>query len=366
MALRFRASEKMYTLRDLYKMKEIFDMDWEIQRDLVWNNEKKSLLIHSFLYGYYVPNLICMEEDEGNLLVMDGKQRLSTIFDYLNDGFGLVNETPDLDGVKIAGLFFSQLPEEIQNELLSATITIVEYKKMSIEERDDFFYRLNNGVSLNRTEKVRSIVGGKILNFVKEIKQSPFFEKKASITKGDKKRFRDENVIMQTILLAMNNFQPIELSGDNIENTFGKIDDIPNEVKELIRSTTNYLDEAFPVNDSELKYQDKILKKSDIPMIYAMAVKAQEMNIEPLKFSGWYQAFYKNQKSGSIYKNTKGSGTVKKDNVQKRLIAIQKDFDKNILNAPEFVMPEIKQTTGRRGRPRKNTEQVTEPIQETA
>jgi hypothetical protein len=349
-----QTSEKMVTLRNLHKDRDLYDMDWEVQRDLAWNDERKSLLIHSFLYGYYVPNLIVMDnaEDE-TMLVMDGKQRMTTIFSFLDEGFALHKDTPPIHGIEIAGCHFSTLPEELREDLLAATITIVEYKPMEEKERDDFFFRLNNGVQLTRTQKIKSVAGSTILRFLKEIKNTHFFEESTGVAKSSK-----DNVIMQIATLAINDFNPVAFSGDFLEDTFESIDTIPENVQDIMIKTTEYLGEAFPVQDKTL------LKKVDVPIVFAMAVKAQEMNIEPRKFSGWFQDFMKRQKPGNAYMDLRRHGSAKKENVQKRLAYADKDFEKNIQDAPGYVIPEVKQSQGRRGRPSKNKSEITEQTNE--
>jgi hypothetical protein len=59
-----------------------FNFDLALQRGLVWDDKKKSILIHSILIGYpipalYVQKVVINETDVYN--VLDGKQRLNAI-----------------------------------------------------------------------------------------------------------------------------------------------------------------------------------------------------------------------------------------------------------------------------------------------
>jgi hypothetical protein len=322
-------SESTVTLRQLYKNRDMYDYNWEIQRNEVWTPEKKSLLIHSFLYGYYVPNIIVMEEfDEDNerkYFVMDGKQRLSTIFGFFDEKFKLSDETPDIKGYKIAGMFFSDLPKELQDDFSDATITVVEYKRMSDDERDDFFFRLNNGMPLTKMEVARSLAGSKVLHFIKELKNEPFFAKAANIDDNARERFIDEELILQIMMLIENNCEPLELNRNEVmEYAERKREEgISNELSETMQITTEYLNEAFPV----IKEKEKELKKSSIPMVFVAAIKAMQMGIEPLKFGGWVQSFFKRQPAGSEYRKAARSGSAKKENVACRLEIMLKDFE---------------------------------------
>lgn len=84
-----------------------------LQRDYVWNDEQKGELIVSILLGRSVPdlsllNIIDSENKHDEIIqVIDGKQRLKTMLDFLNDKFK----------VELFGnlYLFSELPEDYRN-----------------------------------------------------------------------------------------------------------------------------------------------------------------------------------------------------------------------------------------------------------
>lgn len=65
-----------------------------LQRGLVWSDLQKSELILSILKGIKIPviSVVQFEDDAGikTLRVIDGKQRLTTIIDYINGKFPIV------------------------------------------------------------------------------------------------------------------------------------------------------------------------------------------------------------------------------------------------------------------------------------
>jgi uncharacterized protein with ParB-like and HNH nuclease domain len=70
--------------------------DKNLQREFVWTLEQKRELIWSVLIGRHIPHFALINsidkknEKEDLWLVIDGKQRLSTIFDFVNDKFSLL------------------------------------------------------------------------------------------------------------------------------------------------------------------------------------------------------------------------------------------------------------------------------------
>ena len=69
----------------LYYNKDKINLRPHYQRNQVWNIDKKQLLIDSMIHGYDLPKFYFNElVDDPNFenAVIDGQQRLSTIFDY--------------------------------------------------------------------------------------------------------------------------------------------------------------------------------------------------------------------------------------------------------------------------------------------
>lgn len=71
-------------LLNLYKEKEL-DIHPEFQRVFRWGPEQKSRLIESILLGIPLPSIYVSTNDNGVWEVIDGVQRLSTIFEFLGD-----------------------------------------------------------------------------------------------------------------------------------------------------------------------------------------------------------------------------------------------------------------------------------------
>ena len=67
------------------------DLTPAFQRNLVWDPFKKSRLIESILLRIPLPMFYFAEELEGNLTVIDGLQRISTIKEFINNKFPLRN-----------------------------------------------------------------------------------------------------------------------------------------------------------------------------------------------------------------------------------------------------------------------------------
>ena len=137
--------------------------DNAVQRNLVWDVEKKSLLIHSMIYGYAIPAMYFTRDENGVYDSLDGKQRSNAISEFLHDEFALSADTPSVMNENgcvedISGMYFSQLPEWVQDKIKDYNLTIYYYADMTEQEIREFFRRLNNGKPLSAIELTRANV----------------------------------------------------------------------------------------------------------------------------------------------------------------------------------------------------------------
>ena len=165
----------METLKSNLYVKNIVDdyktgdicYDELYQRDVgQWTKEQNSLLIDSIIKRYSIPALWFERTIKFNYNVIDGRQRINAIVTYINDGFKLdkdldpvtfMDDNEDGDEVKIveeiAGKKFSQLSKELQHRILKYPMDIILMLDYSEDEKEEQFYRLNNGSLFTKQQK---------------------------------------------------------------------------------------------------------------------------------------------------------------------------------------------------------------------
>lgn len=174
------------------------NFDNAIQRSLVWDLEKKSLLIHTMVYGYPIPAFYFTKDDEKIYDSLDGKQRSNTIHSFINDGFALMDNTPivydeDDNPLDISGKKYSELPEWVQDRIKDFNLTIYYFEDMVEEEIKELFRRLNNGKPLSAIELTR--VHAPCLKDFQELAKHTAIQ--SIVSKKGKERFTDETIAMQ-------------------------------------------------------------------------------------------------------------------------------------------------------------------------
>lgn len=306
------------TVKSLARNPESVNSNLVIQRNLKWTQEQKSSLIESILLGYPIPAIYTMRSEDRQLWLLDGKQRIDgTLIRFVLDEWVLTGLEP-VYGVDINGLKHSQLPVEFQELIEDQNLTFYQFEKLTIAQRDSLFKRLNSGTPLSKIELIRSILGSELLDYLNTILDTPFMQKTA-ITDSMKKGFKDQELVLQVIGLLTDRTK--DVTGKSIEELAIdlRVNGLTETEKELIHNTFSYLSRGF--KDIEEKVAKKVLKKADV---VAIAMCAKHCDSNPEVFANLIIPFITTQKSGSVYSNTKGSGSASAEKVQQRIEILKK------------------------------------------
>lgn len=142
-------SESIQTILQKLNNGRVFIPDY--QRDSEqWDPRKKSLFIESLLNNLTIPAFFFSEEEKLKNEVVDGQQRLQTIWDFSEDRF-TINNDQSIDYITpqsalYAGKKFSELGEDLKNIFLDYPLTIIFLpKSMPLQTKLEIFRRINEG-----------------------------------------------------------------------------------------------------------------------------------------------------------------------------------------------------------------------------
>ena len=195
------------TLIDIKSMydREKLKLNPEWQRDYVWNNRKASLLIESLLVNIPVPPVyiaesIIMQDGSADEMivydVVDGKQRITSILNFMNDKFRLsgLGIQKGLNGKK-----YSELSPKIKDTLDEAVLRVIRinYDTDSLT-KFDLFYRINTGSAKLSKQEVRNAmyIDKKIQAQVRAIINSEYYE---GFEFAKSKRKKDQETILRCL-----------------------------------------------------------------------------------------------------------------------------------------------------------------------
>lgn len=149
-----------------------FILDPDFQRDFVWDKSKQSRLIESILMRIPLPVFYVAEDSEGRLIVVDGRQRLTTFQRFLAGHLTLdLEDRPDLNGKR-----FADLEPRLQNRVEDCQLHfyIIDH---AVPERArlDIFERVNGGEVLTRQQMRNAIYNGASTAFLRDQASSQLF-----------------------------------------------------------------------------------------------------------------------------------------------------------------------------------------------
>ena len=164
----------VYELRRQYEKGRI-NLAPKFQRHNVWNTKQKSELIESILMGIPLPIMYFFQNKEGINQVIDGKQRLTTLFDFLDNKFSL-SELSVLSNLKSKK--FSDLSGIQQGKIEDYKLSINVIKPPTPDRiKFDIFDRVNRGgTRLNNQEMRNAIYQGKATDLLEVLKNSNNFK----------------------------------------------------------------------------------------------------------------------------------------------------------------------------------------------
>ena len=248
-------------------------------------------------YGQYLDN---------SFKPIDSVQRFSTLRNFYNDEFALVDTTKDIN-IKgqtyvLAGKKFSELDEKVKDEFLNTEMSVYDIIEATEEDIRDMFEGFNSGKPLNAKQLRVVYESNKFREAVRALSKHDFIQ--ANTTVAQHKNSSDRDMIRQTIMLIA--------TDDKHDFTSFRKDDMNNFVAE---HGDEYLDTAKPMEklfDQLFEYiGDKKLRMpyTSFPMMLACGFTFID---NPEKMKAYAEAvkdFARNYKDNNTYKSFPTSGT---------------------------------------------------------
>ncbi|MFD1705231.1 DUF262 domain-containing protein [Siminovitchia sediminis] len=344
--------KQLVTMSDKGKIK----FDYPIQRSGgQWKHLQQSYLIHSLAQNYPIPPVYflgvkeeVMVEKKGEVkreivdlrYVLDGKQRILTMKNFVEGFFRLHEDTPEVtiddEKFEIAGKFYSELDEEVQDMIISRTIVTytIDGETATDEEIEDLFFRMNNGLALTTQQKAKALMGVEWAKRLNELGQHKLIQEYSSFSKTQLKADSHLTAIIQTMMMLDDSYEYKDVTQGTISDYSSTFKDDPERKRELlekVQQAMDYLAEAFDRKETLL------LRKVHFPMTLITAIKAKEMVVSGDEFNEWAfefkEAFKPSKENASIlletdYEKYTGAGSTKKEKAVGRMNEMLRHMEK--------------------------------------
>ena len=191
-----------YNLSTLYQLIEqkTINLSPSYQRRDRWGNDRQSELIESFLMNVPIPPVFLNEDTYGEYSVIDGRQRLTAIYEFLSGALRLTNLTVFSD---INGRNFSELPSSLQSVIKTRPTlrAVIILRQSDPDIKYQVFRRLNTGgVSLNGQEIRNSVFPGRLNETLVKLSEKSDFHSLLGINDLKKSRLYQEMGDIELVL----------------------------------------------------------------------------------------------------------------------------------------------------------------------
>ena len=224
-----RVTKKDFSIYELYRKykKQQLVLEVDFQRNTVWGPKQKCELIESILMGLPLPIFYFKQQNNSTYVVVDGKQRLSTLFEFLNNGFTLksLKILKFLNGKKFKdltdelGIYQSQLEDY---QVYSHVILPPTPDKILF----DIFDRVNRGgTKLNKQEIRNALYHGRGLKMITAVTKSEEFVKATRIEHKKDSRMKGSYLVTRFLAFYLLFNGLLDKDGKQYEYT-GDLDDL--------------------------------------------------------------------------------------------------------------------------------------------
>lgn len=323
MAKLFERKTTSLTISEFYdnhqSKKYKFDVVYQ-RKSGVWSEEKKSFLIDSILKNYPMPAIFlrpCVDNSTGKTVydVVDGKQRLEAIIDFIENRICLTTYFAEDDFIdasnlsaadEIAGLYFNDIKqkEKVFADYIKQFWTYAINVEYLYEQNEELvasvFDRLNrNGEPLTRQELRNSKYSRSILlQTLKELANDIFWRDKLSRLKSV--RMEDVEFISELFFLVMEG-RVLDSSQDVLDDLYEKYCD---DSHRIIQAKKEFLDVVHYISDMKLDFNNlnRLCWTTHLYSLFSFAWKLHNLEISAKKIGGTITEFYRTYFSrNSVY-----------------------------------------------------------------
>lgn len=292
----------------------------DFQREFVWKLKEKSELIESILMGIPLPMIYFFEDDDGVLQVVDGKQRLTSLFQFIDDEFPLSQSLSilrHLVGKRYSELTPAERTKIARHQFVTHTIIPPTPDKIKF----DIFERVNRkGSTLNNQEMRNALYQGKSTELLNILSNNEAFLS-ATDNGISPTRMKDRYMILRFISFYLWKEKVLkDKQGDLVKYT--------SNIDEFVGKTMYFLnkqDESF-INDLSIMFNETMelaykLRKKDAFRI-PNSERKRPINMALMESLGYLFSKIRNSNNPEIYLNKINSLLQDKDFITSLTIRI--------------------------------------------
>lgn len=202
----------LWVLYDSWKNKDIIIPTF--QRKYVWSIKQASRLIESFMMGLPIPPVFFFVQSDQKNLVIDGMQRLHSVFYFFEGHFGEADQTGKITEFKLTGIpersrwygkrfidFSDADKRKLKNTVLRTVLVKQQHPESDSTSIYHIFERLNTGGTSLQDQEIRDcIYEGEFSKLISELNKYKNWRNVLGKQKFDTRK-KDEQLILRYMAL---------------------------------------------------------------------------------------------------------------------------------------------------------------------
>jgi hypothetical protein len=311
--LKIEGSSITWTCKQIVKMidKETISFKNVVQRSFVWEKHRMRELIWSIIMGFPIPPVYSErggnESDKVRVYdVLDGQQRCTSIYKYINDEFALTELKPipylDEEGnectIDISDKKFSELEEELQDIIKDATITVKYFDNLEQHQKAEMFRRLNNGKPLST--KSRTLASAKNIEELLDIGSHKLFDE--MLTEKARANKNQVTLVMKAWTMLNNEIVSVSFASKDFNPMIEQAEISDDEKLEL----TKVFDFIVNVHNELIDNKEKSIAKKLYTVTHFVSLipyikEAMDNGISEAMMAEWLINFFKTENNTDVY-----------------------------------------------------------------
>lgn len=199
------------TFRELIMMYDEGDLEKpELQRKYVWTKNEASRFIDSILLGLPVPSIFLAKTSDEKRLIVDGYQRIMTVYDFVNGIFSAdckIFKLSNSGNINInwRGKAFKELTNDEQRKIRNSSIHAIVFEQkypQSDTGMYQIFERINTSGKILKPQEIRNCVyNGSFNNLLMNLNKHSLWRKVLDSQKEDS-RMSDVELILRFFAIS--------------------------------------------------------------------------------------------------------------------------------------------------------------------
>lgn len=321
-------------IMSMYEREEII-IDPDFQRLFRWDTYQKTRFIESILIGIPVPPIFVAEDENGRWELVDGLQRISTIFSF----FGILRTLPDKNNWimckgdianDLENLACKDLPLKFQLNIKRAScrIEIIKWNS-AFDMRYELFNRLNTGGSELTDQEIRNAifrgVSKEFNSFLRRCAEIPQFITLIQPTERQLEQLYMDELVLRFCSLFDFKEELSENISQHMTNYMKLAVSQPERIKQLEKTFVETINILTPIGKEVFRASNNVFSTSLFDCVSIGISK----NLERYSNERTDVIISKieNLKKSDSFKKASGSASASKSRIIKRIEVAQEIFD---------------------------------------